>query len=395
MAHILSGRIQYPHADGVIFGPGCAHEQLQGLLHGLGATRVFLLTTPSLTRTALLPAIRDAIGSRLVGEFTQSREHTPQEVVLQAARIAREAQADALISFGGSSVVDLTKGVALVLAEGEELARVRVHFAPDTGLHLPELPAPKVPHIALPTTLSGAEFTGAIGITDTHRGEKALYLDAKLTPRWVVLDPELARATPATLWAGTGMKIFADGLEALCSTRATPYTDALAHAALRMLYHDLPPAVADANDVAARGRCLFAAFMLLPNLLNVGLGVVAGLRHQIGGGLGVPHGVASTVVLPHVLRWNLPAATPPLAHTAWSLGLDTGSDEEAAALRTIATVEELIKRLDLPHRLRDVNVPQDALPGIAEHTAHDFVVSTNPRPVRSSAELLEVLHAAW
>ncbi|WP_179137451.1 iron-containing alcohol dehydrogenase [Candidatus Entotheonella palauensis] len=395
MAQILSGRIQYPHADGVIFGPGCAREQLHELLDGLGSERPFLLTTPSLTRTVLLPEVRDAIGPHLAGEFTESREHTPQEVVLQATRMAREVQADALISFGGSSVVDLTKGVALVLAEGEDLSRVRVHFAPDTGLQLPDLPAPKVPHIALPTTLSGAEFTGAIGITDTNRGEKVLYLDAKLTPRWVVLDPELARATPASLWAATGMKIFADGLEALCSTRATPYTDALAQSALSLLYQELPGAVADANDVAARGRCLFAAFMLLPNLLNVGLGVVAGLRHQIGGGFGVPHGVASTIVLPHVLRWNLPAATPPLAQTARSLGVEVSTDEEAAALNTISAVDQLIKELALPQRLRDVDVPQDALPSIAEHTAHDFVVATNPRPVRNSSELLEVLQAAW
>ena len=335
-----------------------------------------------------------APGSR--GEFTESQAHTPQPVVFQAAEAAQTANADALISFGGSSVVDLTKGVALVLAEGYNLETARVHFSPETGLQVPPLPTPKLPHIALPTTLSGAEFTGAIGITDAARGEKDLYVDTKLTPKWVVLDPELARSTPAALWAGTGMKIFADGLEALCSPRATPYTDALAHSALNILYQDLPPAVANVDDVAARGRCLFAAFMLLPNLLNVGLGLVAGLRHQIGGGFGVPHGVASTIVLPHVLRWNLPAATSPLSNAAYALGIATReADAEAASLQLINAVEQLTAQLDIPRRLRDVDVPQEALSSIAEHSAHDFVVSTNPRPVHNSEELMEVLQAAW
>lgn len=396
MALTLTGQIRYPQADGVVFGPGCVREHLQELLCELGVQRPLLLTTPSLTRSLLLPSVRSAIGPHLAGEFTESRQHTPQVVVLQAAQAAREARADSLISFGGSSVVDLTKGVALVLAEGDNLVPLQAQFSPSTGLRIPSLKAAKLPHIALPTTLSGAEFTGAIGITDNDRNEKNLYVDPKLTPRWALLDPELARSTPAPLWAATGMKLFADGLEAICSPRATPYTDALAHSALGILYQDLPAASLHAEDIATRGRCLFAAFMLLPNLLNVGLGAVASLRHQIGGGLGIPHGIASTIVLPHVLRWNLPDATFPLSQAAQSLGLvDRKTDAEAAALQLIKTVEILIARLHLPSRLRDVNVAQTALPIIAEHTVNNFVISTNPRPVQSSAELLKVLEAAW
>jgi maleylacetate reductase len=180
-----------------------------------------------------------------------------------------------LVSFGGGSVVDLTKGMALVLAEGEDFDRLQAHFTLATGLQAPKLPAPKLPHLAIPTTLSGGEFTGGIGITDEERGEKDVYLDPKTTPRWVFLDASLSTATPADLWAGTGMKMFADGLEMLCSPRATPYTNALAHQALELLYQNLPGGVADANDVTARGNCLFAPFMLVPYLLNVGANLVA------------------------------------------------------------------------------------------------------------------------
>jgi len=396
VADTLKGQIRYPHADGVVFGPGCVREQLTSIVEQQGIQRAFLVSTPSLTRTALLPAVREVLGSRCVGEFTESRAHTPRTTVLAAARQARTAKADGLISFGGGSVVDLTKGMALVLAEGEDFDRLRAHFTLGTGLQAPKLPAPKLPHIAIPTTLSGGEFTGGIGITDEERGEKDVYLDLKTTPRWVFLDSSLSTVTPSDLWAGTGMKIFADGIEMICSPRATPYTNALAYQSLELLYQNLPAGVANANDVTARGNCLFAAFTIVPYLLNVGVGLVAGLRHQIGAGHGVPHGVASTIVLPHVMRWNLAAATPALSTVAVRLGVvQPGTAPERAAERVIQAVEELIGKLNLPRRLRDVEVPQDALSRIAEHVTHDFVVATNPRRIEKPDDVREVLQAAW
>jgi len=396
VADTLKGLIRYPYADGVVFGPGCVREQLASIVEQQGIQRAFLVSTPSLARTALLPVIREVLGSCCVGEFTASRAHTPRTTVLAATRQAQAARADGLISFGGGSVVDLTKGMALVLAEGEDFDRLRAHFTPATGLRAPKLLAPKLPHIAIPTTLSGGEFTGGIGITDTERGEKDIYLDPKTTPRWVFLDSSLSTATPSDLWAATGMKIFADGIEMICSPRATPYTNALAYQSLELLYQNLPAGVAHANNVTARGNCLFAGFMILPYLLNVGVGLVAGLRHQIGACHGVPHGVASTIVLPHVMRWNLSAATPALSAAAFRLGfVQSGTVPERAAEWVIQAVEELIGKLDLPSRLRDVDVPQDALPSIAEHVTHDFVVATNPRRIEKPDDVMEVLLAAW
>jgi alcohol dehydrogenase class IV len=396
VAETLKGQIRYPHAEGVVFGPRCVGEQLSSTVEQQGIQRAFLVSTPSLTRTALLPAIREVLGIRCVGEFTESRAHTPRTTVLAAARLARAARADGLISFGGGSVVDLSKGMALVLTEGEDFDRLRLHFTPTTGLQAPKLPAPKLPHIAIPTTLSGGEFTGGIGITDEQRGEKDVYLDPKTTPRWVFLDASLSTATPPDLWASTGMKLFADGIEMLCSPQATPYTNALAYQSLELLYRNLPAAVADANDFTARGNCMFAAFVIVPYLLNVGVGLVAGLRHQIGAAHGVPHGVASTIVLPHVMRWNLPAAAPMLATAAVRLGfVQPGTTPERAAERVIQAVEELIGKLNLPIRLRDVGVPREALPNIAEHVIHDFVVATNPRRLEKADDVREVLQAAW
>ena len=93
MADILKGQIRYPHAEGVVFGPGCVREQLASIVEQQGIQRAFLVSTPSLTRTTLLPAIREVLGSRCVGEFTESRAHTPRTTVVAAARLARAAKA--------------------------------------------------------------------------------------------------------------------------------------------------------------------------------------------------------------------------------------------------------------------------------------------------------------
>src|SRR5204862_1464263 len=124
---------------------------------------------------------------------------------------------------------------------------------------------------------------------------------------------------------------------------------ALALGALRLLDEHLGPATADATDHASRGRCQFAVAMVFPQLAAVGVGLVAALRHQLGGGLGIPHGEASTIVLPHVMRYNRPAANDQYSRAGAALGLSTPEE-------LIGRIEALTTELGLPARLRDTGV---------------------------------------
>jgi alcohol dehydrogenase class IV len=304
--------------------------------------------------------------------------------VIEAARAAGEAGADCVVSLGGSSVVDLTKGVALLLGEGGVLADHRVR----PGSPRPVLSAVKVPHIAVPTTLSGAEFTAVAGITDPVVGEKQMYMDSQLIPRWVVFDSVLAATCPARLWAGTGMKVVADTIEVLCARRANPQTDALALGALQLLVDNLGPATAAPDDHVSRGRCQFAVAMVFPQLAAVGVGLVAALRHQLGGGLGVPHGEASTIVLPHVMRYNLSTAASQYGRAAAALGLSSPK-------ALIDRIEALTAELGLPGRLSAVGVTEADLDGaLVEHVLTDGGSRGNIAPVDAAA-VRQVLDAAW
>jgi alcohol dehydrogenase class IV len=380
----FSGRIVNPRSDGVVYGPGVAETELVGLLDRVGSTRTFLVTTPSLERSGLADKVAGWMGTRCVGLFAGSREHTPAPVVVAAAQAAGAAGADGFVSLGGSSVVDLTKGVALLVAEGGELADLRIR----AGTPRPARRAAKAPHIAVPTTLSGAEFTAVAGITDPVEGEKQMYADSQLLPRWVVFDSVLAASCPSRLWAGTGTKVVADTIEVLCARRANPLSDALALGALRLLADSLPPATADPDDHGARGRCQFAVAMVFPQLAAVGVGLVAALRHQLGGGLGVPHGEASTIVLPHVMRYNLPAAADQYQRAAEALSLPTPD-------ALISRIEALTAELGLPGRLRDVGVRRaDLDAALVEHVLADGGARRNI-VVPDADDVQGILDEAW
>ncbi len=391
----LSGQILLPLINGVAYGAGCVKDQLSATLEQMGVKRVFLITTPSLTRTDLVDQLKANLGSRCAGIFSQSVAHTPQGTVEKAVAQAREINADCLVSFGGSSVVDLAKAVALTLAEGDDYDGMKVRFSPETGAVIPNLQAPKMPHIAVPTTLSSSEYTFAVAITDESIGEKNLFADMKLAPKWIFQDPLLCTATPRRLWVSTGMKIFADCIELICSTRAIPYTDSLALSALELLHKHLPASLSG-DATQARGHCLAAGFMTMANAHNVSLGMVAALRHQLGANQHISHGEASTIVLPHVLRFNRPLIDDKLARISNHLGLgDTAESAESAAEEFIESVEAMIDKLGIASRLRDLGVDASALPEIAAHAAQDFAMASNPRPLQSAEQALGVLRSAY
>lgn len=355
----------------VITGRGAARD-VSAAVERLGAESVAVVTTPSVAASPLLDLVVSAIGADKVTTFTESRAHTPEATVLAAADTA--SSADALVSLGGSSVVDLTKGVALVLAAGRDFEAL---------LASGPLRTPTLPHIALPTTLSAAEFTAASGITNTERGVKEIYRGASLAPRTVILDGDLGEYTPQRLWVGTGMKLVADCIEGMLSARATRFTDALLLDALQILLSDL-----GAHDNAdARQRCLEAAHMTLSNLHNVGIGATGALRHQLGGGAGLPHGEASTIVLPHVLRWNGEAARPVLDRISDRLG--TG---DASGL--IVHIEQTMAELGLPLSLSELGVEIASLDAIAHNAALETSARSNIRPA-DTAGLREILEFAY
>jgi maleylacetate reductase len=356
-------------------------------LEALGVERPFLLTTASILRAGLADRVRDALGGAPVGEFPACRAHVPEETAVEAAAAVDAAHADGLVAVGGSSVIDSAKAVALLRAErpgaAQPLAAIR---AAGVGA------GPTLPIVALPTTLSGGEFTGVVATTDRD-GVKHLLLDPRLAPRTVLLDPRLTGATPPLLWRATGVKTLSDAIEQI-GIGASPVVDALCERSIQFFVGAL---AAGPEELDARLRCQQAAWMSLFGLHDGGssVGLGGALRHQAAVTFGVPHGEVTCVLLPHVVRFNAPAIPARSAAVARALGLADEGEGEALWEAVAARLEDFIADLGLPRRMSEIVDSHADLDALAERVLAEGAARRNPRPVGSAAEVVTLLERAW
>ncbi|MFZ5853026.1 MAG: iron-containing alcohol dehydrogenase [Chloroflexota bacterium] len=392
------GEFWYLPMEVVRFGPGSL-AKLPEEVDRLGGRRAFVITVPSLERSELLPRVRNLLGERLAGVFSGVRAHVPYGAVMECTMAARAASADLLVSFGGGSAIDTARAAALAIGEGvttvAELEAFRARYDRATGSTIPATSGRSLPHIAVPTTLSAAEFANAGAVTSETRRVKDLLIANELTPRVVLLDPQVAIATPIDLWVSTGMRSIDHAIETVYSPRHQPVTDTLSLESIRRLAAALRAARHDSADLAARAQGQIGAWLSYFGEMNLSLGLSHAIGHQLGPKCGVPHGVTSCILLPHVMRFLAPVTADRQALIAAALGVDTaGLSAEAAAAAAATAVEELVRDLGQPGRLSDVGVSRDRFGEIAEGVLQDLVVAGSPIPIESTAQIMTILEAA-
>ncbi len=396
----LTGAFTLLPIEDVQHGPG-AIAGLEAALASRGIERALLITGRTLaSRTQLVERVREAAGGRVGAVFHETIQHVHRGSVLRAAALAREIDADGIISFGGGTPNDTGKAVVMALAEhcreAQDFERLRVKFTYPDQIEVPAIRGDALPMIAIPTTLSGGEFTHFAGVTDEARKVKDLYIDRKLAARAVFLDAELTLETPSWLWLSTGMRAVDHCVEALSSTNAHPFVDALASHALGELNRTLRACKQDPRDLRARTQAQIAAWMSVCGLANVNLGLSHGIGHQLGARNDVPHGVTSCVMMVPTMEFNREHVGARQAWIARCMDVDvTGLAPAAAAAAGREAVRRLVLDLELPHRLRDVGVTKDDFAALARDALEDLIVATNPRPVHGVDDIVAVLDSAY
>jgi maleylacetate reductase len=335
----------------VVFGPGSLGK-LPDEVQALGLTRVLVLCSPEQEETG--HQVADALGDRAAGVLPEARMHVPVEVAHRARHLATELGADGCVAVGGGSAIGLGKAIAL-----------------EHGL----------PVIAVPTTYAGSEMTPIWGLTEG--GEKRTGRDNRVLPRSVLYDPELTLTLPAGMSATSGMNAIAHAVEGLYAPDATPIVSLMAEEGARALAAALPGVVADGADLDARGEAQYGAWLCGAVLAATTMSLHHKLCHTLGGTLDLPHAQTHTVVLPHALAYNQPAAPQAVAALSRALG---GVDDPARELW------ELAGRLGAPRSLAELGMAEADIARIADlAVANPYA---NPRPVtRDGVEAL--LRAAW
>lgn len=382
---MLTGTHRFPKQDQIVYGRPAA-EVVRELAKAWGASRLLLTTTRSLA-DGLAATFAADLGDLCVGVFSDIGAHSPREGVIGGADAARATGADLLVALGGGSVIDATKVMQLALWAGldaaDQLDAYRAGRGPDrvdvTGIEA------GVRMIAVPTTLSAAEFTPFAGVSDATRRVKEGYTHPLLAPRAVVLDPVMTLSTPPQLWGSTGMKAVDHAVEQLCHPVRAPYADALAVDGLKRLAAGLAATQADPQDLAARLECQFGMWLAISGVgSGRGMGPSHAIGHTLGGSYGVPHGVTSCLILPAVLAWTAQAVDGQQAVIAQALGAASAAEG----------VRALVQRLGLPSDLKSVGVLPRDFQAIAEHTMHDGGVRNSPRPISGPSDIVEILEIA-
>jgi maleylacetate reductase len=321
----------------VVFGAGAVSE-VPAELDTLGDRRVMIIASGSSIHLA--DFLSDQLGDRLAARIDQVNPHVPVEDVERARNLVVASSSQAVVTIGGGSAIGLGKNIAI---------RAPIH------------------HLAIPTTYSGSEMTSIYG--STAGGFKTTGRDPRAKPHIVVYDPDLSRALPMRVTAGSAMNAAAHCVEALYAEQRNPVTSLIAIEGLTALRSGLDRVVADRIDPVGRTSLLYGAFLAGSALGSVGMAIHHKICHVLGGTFGLAHGDANAVILPHAVAANAPAEAQVMADIAGVLGVA----DPAAGLFDMAVAA------GAPSSLTEL--------GMYEHDldrATDIVLENpgfNPRPV--------------
>ncbi|NUT77931.1 iron-containing alcohol dehydrogenase [Pseudomonas sp. C1C7] len=370
-----------------------AARRLAGLCRERGARRVLIVTDPGIARLGLLDEVLPGFGEARVAVaiFSEVAADPSQACVLAAAQRAQHIGADLIVGFGGGSSMDVAKLVAL-LASPDCAQSITDLYGVDNAR------GRRLPLIQVPTTAgTGSEVT-PIAIVTTGDTTKMGVVSPLLLPDLAVLDAECTLGLPPTVTAATGIDAMVHAIEAYTSKlKRNPLSSLLAREALRLLSGNLDQAVQEGSNLEARQAMLLGACLAGQAFANAPVAAVHALAYPLGGHFHIPHGLANALVLPHVLRFNLPVAAADYAELVpLILGrrLKAG-DRHDQAEQFVAELAQLGPRCGLPARLRDTAVTRDSLARLAaDAMQQQRLLVNNPREV-SEADALAIYEAAY
>lgn len=278
----------------------------------------------------------------------------------------------------------------------EDLDRLR--SGGDWAAQRPDLHAPTIPIISIPTSLSGGEYQDLAGGTHDRTHQKHGFAHPTHGPRLVILDAPLTATTPDGIWLSTGIRAVDHCVEALCSPRSDPAGDAAAERGLRALVPTLLRCKRDRGDLGARRRCQVGVVGAMEAVKNgVPMGASHGIGHQLGP-LGVGHGETSCVLLPAVCRYNSEVngeRQERVRGILWEDGEVGDVLERRGVQREVGdlgdVLDAVISELGMPRSLKAVGVGREKFDKLAENSLADKWCGTNPIPLKEKGQVLEIL----
>lgn len=374
-------------ANKLLTGPA-AIEQLAAELTRLNISNPLIVTDAILVTSGTVNIALAQLGDRRYGIFDQVKPEPEISIVEDCTRAYREGGHDGLIGLGGGSAIDIAKGVAAFAGHDGPLAEL---FGVD------QVKRKGPPLIAIPTTAgTGSEVTNVAIFSDKQAQLKKGIVSDYLLPDVALVSPTMTLTCPRSVTAASGVDALVHAIESYLSVNASPITDALALGAIKLISKALPKAYANPANLQAREDMATASLMAGMAFGNAGVGAVHALAYPLGGRFNIAHGVSNALLLPYVMAWNKMACVERFRDIAEAMGLRVVhlSDKDAAD-QAVQAMTDLCVAVDIPRGMRSFNVPEDAIPAMAEEASKiDRLMRNNPRKL-TAADIEQIYRAAY
>ena len=340
----------------IVFGQGCTAQCAEDIL-AQGLKRAFIVTSPPIA--SLANPLTEALqaGGASVQVYAEIATEPSISMLDEAMVAARAFEPDAMIGLGGGSAIDVAKLVA-TLYDGKQQVRDVFGSNQVTGrsLYMASLPT---------TAGTGSEVTPIAILLDEAENLKKGIVSPFLVPDAAYVDPLLTVGLPPAITAATGLDALTHCIECYANKFAHPAVDLYALQGMRLIAANLVRAVENGQDLEARANMALGSLYGGLCLAPVNTAAVHALSYPLGGEFHVAHGISNAVLLPHVVRHNLPAAPGRYAQMALALGVEPGETDEETAERGVARLFELYRACGLPSSMSELGVPEEAIPGMA------------------------------
>jgi len=379
--------------SGIRFGSGMSKLCAEEVSKKLGPNILFITDKDLMSLKLTEPVLNELRKLSSIVEIFQDVEADPSiKTLLNSIQVGKKINATGVIGFGGGSSMDVAKLSSLILGSNENI---------DDVWGVSNAKGPRLPLVLVPTTAgTGSEVT-PISIITVGEEEKKGVSSEIILPDIAILDPDLTIGLPAHTTAATGIDAMVHAIEGYTSANKNnnPISKMLAVEALKLLAGSIERAVFDGSDIKARGNMLIGAMLAGKAFANSPVAAVHALAYPIGGTFHVSHGLSNSLVLPYVLRFNSvdSKTTKDYAELAPYIFPDINTDQGTQAIckEFIDKLEVLSKKIGLPQKLREVNIPKEACKKMASDAMKQTrLLVNNPREV-TERDALNIYEAAW
>ena len=370
----------------IVFGTGCI-ETFTEDYKKLGLQRLMVLTAPP-----ILPLIEEPLASlKAAGASIEIFQNILAEPTVndfkKILEVARQFKADSVVGIGGGSVLDVTKLVAAFINSDQQ-----VEDCFGTGF----IKAKGLWFACLPTTAgTGSEVSPNAILLDERDHLKKGIVSSYLIADAAYVDPKLTWTVPSKVTADTGMDALTHCIEAYTNKFAHPSVDIYALQGIRLIAANLEKAVKDGKDVEAREALAFGSLYGGLCLGPVNTAAVHALSYPLGGEFHIPHGLSNAILLPSVMKFNMPANVKRHAEVAIALGCEPGKNDEETAQRGVDFIYHLAAAVGIPDKLTALGIPQTSVPGMAKAAMQvQRLLKNNPREV-TEQDALDIYNSLY